>query len=245
MKPYLVVKVGTSTLLDSDERPRGTFSLIADSIHLLMQDYRVVLVTSGSIGFGIRAQKLQERPIEIASLQALSAIGQTSLMRRWEDAMTPVAVAQILVTAREMEHAESIANLEATLCRLAEVGAIPIVNENDTVTFEEITFGDNDMLSARIAALVKAEALVLLTDQDGVYRHFGTARQERADVITVEEAYEHIRDEVNQLSRGGMASKLVTAEAARKAGVACYVGPARQKGAVQAVLSGKIGTKLV
>lgn len=245
MKPYLVIKVGTSTLLDSDERPQGTFGLVANSIHSLMQRYHVILVTSGSIGFGIRAQKLKARPTDTSTLQALSALGQTGLMRRWADALAPVTVAQVLVTARELTQEESVINLEATLHMLAKLGSLPVVNENDTITHEEITFGDNDMLSARIATLVNAEALVLLTDQDGIYRHFGTSRQARADAIAIEEAYEHIRDETSQLSRGGMTSKLVAAEIARSASIDCYVGPAATKGAVESILAGQLGTKLV
>lgn len=192
-KPYLIVKVGTSTLIDADERPRGTFDLIADSIKNMTDQYRIILVTSGAIGFGMRSVGLADRPTNIHDLQALSMMGQVGLLHRWREAMSPLSIGQVLITSRELNDVASRKTLNDSLESLWHFGALPIVNENDAITTEEISFGDNDKLAAEIASILGAENLVLLTDQDGIKADFGLASEYRLNEVSLGDIDQHVK----------------------------------------------------
>ena len=168
MKPRLVVKVGTSTLLEGHEVPTSTFEVIAKSLKAVGDQFDIVLVTSGATGFGVRLMGLHERPQEIDKLQALASIGQIGLMERWRQAMDSQVIGQVLVTARELGNQKDTHLLNATFEAMWQMGVLPIVNENDAITNEEFTFGDNDKLSALVAVAISAQHLILLTDQDGL-----------------------------------------------------------------------------
>ena len=168
-----VVKVGTSELTDgrggkvSQQRVQTVASHIAD---LWKEGKQAILVTSGAIGIGMETLGLKARPQELAKLQAAAATGQSKLMQ-WYTAQLEekkLHAAQVLLTREDMEDLKRSQNVKATLETLLEAGIVPIINENDTVSTEEIRYGDNDILSARVAALIEADVLVLLTDVENL-----------------------------------------------------------------------------
>ena len=244
-KPVLVVKVGTSTLLGTHEQPSQAFDYVAASIAALRPRYDVVLVTSGAIGFGVRQMALSQRPTEVHALQALSMIGQVGLLRRWREAFEGITVGQVLVTRQDLERSTTAGLFRESVSSVWSYNALPIVNENDAVSTEEISFGDNDRLAAEVAAALNAETLVMLTDQDGIQAEFGTPRQRRLQVVATGEIGEHIRATKSAMGKGGASSKVQAARIALENGVQVYIAHAARAGSLEAVLAGNVGTKVV
>lgn len=245
MKDILIVKVGTSTLLGTHESPSRSFDYIAASIRELMDDYRIILVTSGAIGFGVVQMGLAERPTDVGQLQALSMIGQVGLLRRWREAFAGETVGQVLVTRHDLMVTVSRENFCRSVARLWEYGAIPILNENDAVSNDEITFGDNDQLAAEVAVVLGARRLVLLTDQDGIQAGFGTPEQRRLARVSLDELTEHIAPTKSTLGKGGASSKVLAARKALRADVEVFVAHAQTERSLQAVLAGHSGTNII
>lgn len=244
-KPIIVIKVGTSTLLSRDDEPSGTFGYVAMSIRSLMERYRIVLVTSGAIGFGVQRVGLDGRPTELHQLQALSMIGQVGLLRQWREAFDTVTIGQVLVTRRDLESSGTSELFRTSMDEIWEYGALPIVNENDAVSTEEISFGDNDRLAAEVAVAIRAEKLILLTDQDGLQRDFGTPQQQRLDVVQIDEVDGHISPTASQHGTGGASSKVQAARIALESAIEVFVARASDPQAIEQVLSGQVGTKVV
>ncbi len=232
MGKRIVVKVGTSTLT---HRSGGLNFRNMDHLARVLSDIRgkgneVVLVSSGAIGVGVGKLGLRERPHELSVKQAAAAVGQCELMHLYDKFFGEYGctVAQILLTRADVDDAVSRANLEQTFNSLLQLGALPIVNENDSVCFEEIesehkVFGDNDTLSAIVASLLRADLLVLLSDIDGVFDH-DPHRDPDARLIPV---IDGLTDELwslaggagSSLGTGGMLTKFQAAEIANAAGV--------------------------
>ena len=223
----LVVKVGTSTL--TYENGRLNLRRI-ESLVRVLSDFKnagreIVLVTSGAIGVGAGHLGLRERPHDIGGKQAAAAVGQCELMYDYDKHFSEYGhvTAQVLLTRDVVEDAQRKTNVVNTLCRLLEYGAVPIINENDTVATEEIEFGDNDTLSALVAELVGAQGLVLLTDIDGLYdsdphRH---PDAKRIDTVTcIDDAlYALAGGAGSNRGTGGMITKLHAAAIAMDAGI--------------------------
>lgn len=245
MKRILVIKVGTSTLLSANETPSATFDRIAASVRALSEQYKVVLVTSGAIGFGVTQMKLEERPQSVERLQALSMIGQVGLLRRWREAFDGVSIGQVLVTRHDLEHVVSRNNFVQSIECMWQYGAVPIINENDAVSHDEITFGDNDQLAASVAVALSAEKLVLLTDQDGIQADFGAQTQRRLSSVSLADAKRHIAPVKSGVGKGGADSKLLAAATALAGGVGVYVAHATTKQSVEHALAGHSGTMIV
>ncbi|MBC7764779.1 glutamate 5-kinase [Microbacteriaceae bacterium] len=245
MKNRLVIKVGTSTLLDSHDSPSKAFEYIAESIKTLRNEYDVILVSSGAIGFGVTQLKIDERPKDLENLQALSMIGQVGLMKRWGRAFKDVTIGQVLVTRNDLHYDASIAYVQKSIQHVWAYGAVPIVNENDAISTDEISFGDNDQLAARIAVIIGANRLVLLTDQDGIMRGFGTDEQTRLTTVSIEEAKKHASPTKSGLGKGGVSSKLLAAADALDAGVEVFVAHAATHQSIELALTGQAGTKIV
>lgn len=244
-KPILVVKVGTSTLLGTHEQPSVAFDYVAESIKELSAEYDIVLVTSGAIGFGVRHMALLERPSEVHDLQALSMIGQVGLLRRWREVFEGTTVGQVLVTRQDLERATTAGLFRQSVRSVWGYGALPIVNENDAVSTEEISFGDNDRLAAEVAVALGAEKLVILTDQDGIQAEFGTVNQRRLEQVQIDEIDGHIQATKSTMGKGGASSKVQAARVALEASVEVFIAHAAKPGSLQAVLAGKTGTKIV
>ncbi len=169
----VVVKVGTSTLT----HPNGLLhlgrmeALVRQLYDMHAEGRQLVLVTSGAVGAGMGKLGLTVRPTDTTGKQALAAVGQGVLMQRYEGLFSEYGctVGQVLLTRQDLEHPDRRASAAATMEQLLQWRVIPVVNENDTVTSEEIRVGDNDTLSARVASLIKADLLILLTDVEGFY----------------------------------------------------------------------------
>ena len=216
-----IVKVGSKSLTGDDGRLERTqvANLARQLLTLVDMGKRVVLVSSGAVASGIGKLGLPSRPTDLATLQAVAAIGQTHLMQVYEQTFAEHGrhAAQILLTASELDDRVAYLNVRNTLRRLLEMGAIPIINENDTVAVDELktTFGDNDRLAGMVAGIMEASLLVILSDVQGLYDR--DPRDPQAQVVSsvdrIDERIEDmVRDRKTGISKGGMASKLATAK---------------------------------
>ncbi len=229
----LVVKVGSAILCGADGVRENWLATLADDIAGLRRDGRdVVVVTSGAIALGRRRLKLQG-PLRLDEKQAASAAGQAALVEAWQAAFArhAIPVAQILLTLDDTENRRRYLNARATFATLLELGALPLVNENDTIATAEIRYGDNDRLAAHAAQIAGAELLIILSDIDGVYdadprRVPGAKRLPLIDRITPEiVAAAGGANAAAGVGSGGMASKIAAAEIAGAAGAATIIAP--------------------
>ena len=247
-----VIKVG-SALLTNDGRglDASMVKMLADQLVALRSRGRdVVLVSSGAIVAGLARLDLTERPREVYLSQAAAAVGQSALVRAYEEHLSPhsVTTAQILLSHADVLARDRYLNARSTLSTLLAMSVLPIVNENDTVVTDEIRLGDNDTLAALVANLVDADALLILTDQDGLMdsdpRHAVDAQLiQTADVH--DSALDAMAGEGSALGRGGMATKLSAARLAARSGTATIIANGRQPDVIAQVAEGvPLGTFL-
>ena len=246
----LVVKVGSGLITTAGAgADAGRIEALAADIAAVTKGRDVVLVSSGAIVTGMARLGLGERPRSIPDKQAAAAVGQSALMWHYEAAFKRhgVAVGQVLLTAQDISDRARYLNARNTLAALLRFDVLPIVNENDTVAVEEIKVGDNDNLSALVAALIDADLLVLLTDVDGLYTE-DPARSPTARKLDTVEA---VTDEITRLvwdhepggSIGGMATKLQAAQKAAASGVPMIIANGRQRGVLARIVAGEtVGT---
>ena len=243
----LVVKIGSAVLAPEGRLDPANVVRIANELASLRRDGReVVVVSSGAVASGFRALGLERMPVTIREKQAAAALGQQRLMRAWGDALATdsIEVAQVLLTADDMDDRARFLNARHTLDALLGAGAVPIVNENDSVAFDEIRLGDNDRLSALVAHLVDADLLVVLSVVDGVRSDGGTG-----DVIPYfadpTHALEHVSGSKSATGVGGMATKIAAAQAAGASGVPTIIAPGSEPDVLTRLLKGEaIGTYL-
>jgi glutamate 5-kinase len=225
----MVVKVGTTTLVGDGPHPDpGRLARIAEQVAALRSQGAVaVIVSSGAIAAGMGPLGLERRPTDMPTLQAAAAVGQRRVMDLYADALAPhgIAVAQVLLTQYDIVQRSHYVNARNTLERLIELGAVPIVNENDTVATEEIRYGDNDRLAALVANMVRADLLVMLSDVEGVYdqdpQRPAARLLPRVEEITPQLLQAATR--IGPLGSGGMASKLQAARMATLSGVGVVI----------------------
>jgi glutamate 5-kinase len=251
----IVVKVGTRVLTRSDGRlNEERIAALAEELHKILSSGRkAALVSSGAVGAGMGLLGLTERPRDLAHLQAVAAVGQSCLVQTYDRALRSHGrhAAQILLTADDLDDRTRYLNVRNTILTLLEYGAVPIINENDTVSVEELqtTFGDNDRLAAMVTNLIRAPLLILLSDVDGLYN--GDPRQEGAELIHTitkldESVFALVRDRLTGLSKGGMASKLAAARIATLAGENVIIANGREPGTLERILAGEeVGTLVV
>ena len=240
----IVVKIGTAVMTGGGATLDRAYAhdLAAQVSGLVAEGRRVIVVSSGAVAAGLPALRLAARPRDVAGQQAAAAAGQPVLMDLWREAfgVRNVAVAQVLLSRADFDSRERFLNIRNCLLRLLELGAVPIINENDTVATEEISLGDNDLLSAKIAAAVQAQLLVILTGVDGVLDRNGKVVSE---ALGVESLLGLVRGEKSAQGRGGMVSKLSAARAAGQSGVATVIAPGRPAGGLVRVCRGEeVGT---
>ena len=242
----IVVKVGSSILTaDGAVRPRIFTELIRQVAKLVESGRKVVVVSSGAIAMGCHRLGWTHPGRSIPEKQAAAAVGQIALMERYRKgfAKRGMEVAQILLTRTGLDERERYLNAEHTLRKLLELGVVPIVNENDTVSTEEIRFGDNDNLSATIANIVGADLLILLTDVDGLYREpprpdappptlYGVVERIDAGVERAAQGSGHA------FGRGGMVTKLEAAQKAAVSGAATVIANGRRSGILLRIAAG-------
>jgi glutamate 5-kinase len=247
----VVIKVGTNVLADSDGMlDPAQLQGLADQVHRIGQSGRkVALVSSGAIGAGMGQLTLGKRPTDLRHLQACAAVGQSFLMRAWQECLGKhgTHTAQILLTAGDFDNRTRYLNARNTILTLFEWGCLPIINENDTVSIAEIRFGDNDSLAAMVTNLLQAPLLILLTVVDGLHATDPKVDLNAAVLPTVP----HIDHAVTSmagssrstLGTGGMRSKLRAARLATAAGESVIIANGRRSGVLDAVFAGEpIGT---
>ncbi len=240
-----MVKVGTGVLTDRRKQPdpEQLKQLVAQLAGLRRAGREVVFVTSGAVGAGMGALGYEKRPSDLAELQACAAVGQSRLMAIYEQlfAQHGLHVAQVLLTHDDLEHHERHLNARNTLVTLLARGVVPIINENDAVSFTEIKFGDNDTLSALVASLLPADLLVILTTVDGVIENFGKANpQTLATIEKIDSALEKLAGGTDSATAvGGMRSKIQAAKIVVRSGIPLVIASGRKKGVLARVLAGE------
>jgi glutamate 5-kinase len=243
----VVVKLGSQLLTGKDGRLDGGFiAAIAQQVAALRaRKIAVTIVSSGAIAAGLAELNLPKRPKDLASLQAVAAVGQRRLMDTWADAFEPFAmpVAQLLLTREDVDNRTRFLNVRNTIHAAHALGAVPIINENDTISTDEIvriSFGDNDILASHVASALRANLLVLLSVVDGVLDEAGAPVRW---VQSVSEAQQLVRIEKSPLGKGGMSSKLEAARTMTDAGEAMIVADGRMLNILMRLLDGEeLGT---
>lgn len=240
----IVIKIGTGVLTRSDgvRLDESTFVEIARAIaELHRRGDEVILVSSGAVGAGLMEYGRTTRPESTAGLQAFAAIGQARLMQTWRThlAIRDLSAAQLLLTYSDLGSEERRTRILRTLDALLELRTvIPIINENDSVAVEELRFGDNDALSAHVAAMVGATALVMLTSVDGLMRETPQGPELVPVVTHLAEARAHVRNDKGDLSVGGMQTKLDAVAHTHKAGLPAFIANGKQAWRLPALLDG-------
>jgi glutamate 5-kinase len=241
----LVVKFGTGVLTDSRKQPDPAQleQLVAQIAAQRQAGREIVIVTSGAVGAGMGALGLDKRPAELAALSACAAVGQSQLMATYAELFTRhgLRVAQVLLTHDDLEHHERHLNARNTLITLLNRGVVPIINENDAVSFDELKFGDNDKLSALVASLLPADLLVILTTVDGVLENFGKANPRTLSVIEhVDAAIEKLAGGTkSETAVGGMASKIQAAKIVMRSGIPLVIASGKKKQVLARILGGE------
>jgi len=245
MNELSVIKAGTGVLTRYED---GTLDgaalvrLVTAIAGLVDAGHRCLLVSSGAVGAGVSTFGLDGYPRELETRQACAAVGQARLMHSYENLFRhfDLAVAQVLLAADDLHSEERSERVRSTLGRLLEHGrVVPIINENDSVAVEELRLGDNDLLSARVARLVGARRLVLLTSVDGLLEGAGGRLIERVERI--DEVTGLAGDERGRFSIGGMASKLEAVRVAVEAGIETHIAHGRRPERLAAIFAGEPG----
>ncbi|AMK14397.1 glutamate 5-kinase ProB [methanogenic archaeon mixed culture ISO4-G1] len=250
----VVIKIGTTSLMQG----RKTISIdfmdsVAEQVKALREEGKeVLIVTSGAIGVGLRAMKVQANPNDIPIRQAAASVGQSILMQRWSDSFQRqgMLVGQVLMSLDTYSDRDSAINLNNTINSLLENGVVPIFNENDAVCITEIKFGDNDTLSAIVASRTDADLLVILSDVKGLYDSDPTKNPDAKLVPEVRNLDQSVRamagDSSTGLGTGGMRTKLDAAEICKDAGCSMIIASSKEQDAVyRAVTGDDIGTIFV
>ena len=251
----IVVKVGTSTLAHPTgrlniQRMEKLCKVLSD---LKNMGHEIILVSSGAIAMGFGKLNLSERPKDVPTKQASAAVGQCELMYIYDKLFTEYnhTVAQLLITAPDIEEGGvRKQNFHNTLARLLELGALPVINENDTISTEEFGIGDNDTLSAIVAVAIQADLLILLSDIDGLFDGDPRKNPDAKLIDTVEKIDEHIISlgggSGSNLGTGGMATKLRAAQMATAAGCEMVIANGQSPEVLYDVAAGKrVGTRFL
>jgi glutamate 5-kinase len=243
----VVVKVGSSLLVDSDAgevRASWLQALVADIARLHGGGRDLLIVSSGSIALGRSRLKLPGGPLKLEESQAAAAVGQIALARIWSEVLGDhgIGAGQILVTLQDTEERRRYLNARSTIGKLLEWRAVPVINENDTVATNEIRYGDNDRLAARVATMASADLLILLSDIDGLY-DAPPAQNPNAKLIPVVDSVTSdiegmAGDAASELSRGGMRTKIEAAKIATTGGTHMLIASGKIEHPLQSIADG-------
>ncbi|MFD9626696.1 glutamate 5-kinase [Peribacillus muralis] len=246
-KKRIVVKIGSSSLTNSQgEIDQNKFSDHIQAVAALRKaGHEVVLVSSGAVATGFRKLGYPTRPVTLKGKQAAAAVGQSLLIQSYMEQLGQFGIvpAQILLTRKDFSKKDRYKNAYATLMELLERGILPIINENDTVSVEELTFGDNDMLSALVSGLVHANHLIILTDINGLYdsnpqTNPSATRFDKLSEVTAD--FLHMAEGAgSNVGTGGMKSKLIAAQTALSLGVKVFIGSGAGSEKLLTILEGK------
>ena len=239
----LIIKIGTSLIAPGGRIDTRQLRALVDQLNLSRDEF--LIVSSGAIASGMAHLGLTERPATVPLMQACAAVGQSALMHTYEQVFFgKKTVAQLLLSSDDFTSPLRYKNLQNTLHQLLRMGVVPIVNENDSVSVRELVgaFGDNDELSALLAAAVDADWLLLFTDVDGFFAPNGKRPRLIRTVRKLTPAMEALCNGHGKLGRGGMKSKLRAAKSASEAGVNVAIVNGRDPQAIEKALAKKIGT---
>lgn len=243
----IVVKVGSSLLVDSKA---GTVNnewltaLVEDLSHFARRGASILIVTSGAIALGRTVLKLPRGELKLEESQAAAAVGQIELARVWAKNLAGIGLTagQLLLTLGDTEQRRNYLNARETIAKLIELGAVPVINENDTVATSEIRYGDNDRLAARVATMASADLLILLSDIDGLYTAPPGSHADARLIPVVQRITYEIEamagDAGSELSRGGMKTKIEAAKIATSAGTHMVIASGRKLHPLQAIVEG-------
>jgi glutamate 5-kinase len=250
----VVFKIGTTSITDA----HGEVDVVAvdrlctEVAALRGQHHRVVIVTSGAIAAGLPALNFHgPRPSDLATLQAVAAVGQSRLMRVYDDTMArhQLIGGQVLLAPLDFVHRQQYLHARQTINRLLDLGVVPIVNENDAIADDEIRFGDNDRLAALVGHLIHADVLVMLTDTPGVFTADPRVNDDASlieEIVEVDHALESAAGgSASERGSGGMASKLAAARIAAWSGVRAVIAAADRPGVLSAAVQGDPGVGTV
>ena len=245
----IVIKIGSSVIATYKMRPRkARLRSLVSQIHQARRNgIEVVLVSSGAIVLGLGEIRSSSRPNDLASLQASAAIGQNVLMRLYSDMFRKhkLTCAQVLLTWDDFDDRLRFNNARKTLDAILEQKAIPIINENDTISTDEIKFGDNDKLSALVASLVHADLLLILTDVQGLYDLKSGQKKLFKEIKEITKEIEGVAQDTTKknISKGGMVAKLEAVKIATRANIPCVLANGETRDVLFRVLKGeRIGT---
>ncbi|WP_436414460.1 glutamate 5-kinase [Petrimonas sp.] len=246
MKKKLIIKIGTSTLTAGTNRISfAVIESLARQIVELKNEFDIVIVSSGAIATARQFVEINGFHKNVDSKQAMAAIGQTKLMELYDDIFRTFGlnIAQILLTYRDFENETANENTRNTINKLWEVDYIPIVNENDTVSIEEIVLGDNDKLSALVAVITNADLLILVSDIDGIFTcnpHLHQDAELITDVSDLNSISHCIEEKESTLGTGGMSSKIHAAEICMRNGVEMWIVNGQRANYIVKALNGGI-----
>jgi glutamate 5-kinase len=248
----IVIKIGTRVLTENDNRlTHSTVAALVAQISTMLPDREFIIVSSGAIALGLSRMGVDRRPRQIDMLQAAAAMGQSRLMHAYEAEFGKSGheTAQILLTYEDIQNRKRYLNIRNTIFALWSKNVVPIVNENDTVSFSEIRFGDNDILAAHLSNMIDADLLLMLTDMDGVYDRDPRIHAHAAIIDEVPGINSRIRNMVytkeSDLSSGGMQSKLSAAEIATKGGIGTIITNGRNFDLASILSGNAVGTYFV
>jgi glutamate 5-kinase len=243
----IIIKLGSSIITNDGKGIDEAFlSNFAVDISFLAKKMQVVIVSSGAIAAGLKKLGISRRPSELSELQAAAAVGQMDLIRSFEKEFSKVSMicAQVLLTHDDLSDRKRYLNARSTLNNLLEKNVIPIINENDTVSNEEIKFGDNDNLAALTANLLEADYLILLTDQDGLYSD-DPRKNSNATLLSQISVNDKILDEVaksttSSVGRGGMYTKILAARRASLSGTHTIIANGKNRKVISNLLNDSV-----
>ena len=241
----MVVKLGTGILTSRSKQidPGQVEQLVAQVAAQRVAGREVVVVSSGAVGAGMGALGLAKRPTDLSDLQACAAVGQSRLMSTYSElfARHNLPVAQVLLTHDDLEHRDRHLNARNTLVSLLEKGVVPIVNENDAVSYTELKFGDNDWLAALVACLLPADLLVVLTTVDGLVENFGKKNPRTLPVVeTIDANIKKLAGgTLSATAIGGMEAKLRAAAMTARTGIPMVIASGKKKRVLANLLDGR------
>ncbi len=245
----IVVKLGSALLVDGEGNARREWlATLAADLAALHKRAEVVVVSSGAIALGRTPIGYGPRPLRLEESQAAAAVGQIALAAEWSAALgrEGMRAAQVLLTVRDTEERRAYLNARTTIAELLRAGVVPVINENDTIATSEIRYGDNDRLAARVATMISADCLVLLSDIDGLYTAPPATNPDAVFIPDVPhltpEIFAMAGDAASVLSRGGMKTKVDAARIATEGGVAMAIASGRVPHPLDAIQKGARAT---
>jgi len=243
----IVIKIGSSTIVDGRGRfkEKWLLSLIQDIKKLRKNNLEIVIVSSGSIALGQSYLKIKNKKVKLEMSQAVASVGQIYLINKFQELFrkNKIRIGQILITPDDTEQRRRALNARRTFENLFKLIAIPVVNENDTTATSEIKYGDNDRLAARVAQIVGADLLIILSDVDGLYKKVSNKKSliKEVDVIN-EKVFSLVKNISNTYGSGGMLTKLEAAKICMSAGCNMLIANGKKFNPIQKIISEKLYT---